>query len=47
MHPEVVRAEPGTCPNCWMALDLRTVTFENAPKPELWTRPGASGRASG
>lgn len=35
MHPEVVRAEPGTCPICGMALEPRTVTLEDAPNPEL------------
>ncbi|WP_438025361.1 heavy metal translocating P-type ATPase [Sorangium sp. So ce233] len=35
MHPEVVRAEPGSCPICGMALEPRTVTLEDAPNPEL------------
>jgi Cu+-exporting ATPase len=34
MHPEVVRAEPGSCPICGMALEPRTVTVEEA-NPEL------------
>jgi Cu+-exporting ATPase len=34
MHPEVVRAEPGSCPICGMALEPRTVTAEEA-NPEL------------
>jgi len=35
MHPDVVRAEPGACPICGMALEPRTVTLEEAPNPEL------------
>jgi len=34
MHPEVVRAEPGACPVCGMALEPRTVTAEEE-NPEL------------
>jgi Cu+-exporting ATPase len=34
MHPEVVRAEPGSCPICGMALEPRTVTVEER-NPEL------------
>jgi Cu+-exporting ATPase len=34
MHPEVVRAEPGSCPICGMALEPRTVTLEEE-NPEL------------
>jgi hypothetical protein len=30
MHPEVVRAQPGSCPVCGMALEPRTVTVEEA-----------------
>lgn len=35
MHPEIVRAEPGTCPICGMALEPRTVTVEDEPNVEL------------
>jgi len=35
MHPEVVRAEPGSCPICGMALEPRTVTGEEEINPEL------------
>jgi Cu+-exporting ATPase len=35
MHPEIVRSEPGACPICGMALELRTVTLEDEPNPEL------------
>ena len=34
MHPEIVRAEPGNCPICGMALEPRTVTVEE-DNPEL------------
>jgi Cu+-exporting ATPase len=34
MHPEIVRTEPGACPICGMALELRTVTVEEE-NPEL------------
>jgi Cu+-exporting ATPase len=34
MHPEIVRAEPGNCPICGMALEPRTVTVEE-DDPEL------------
>ena len=34
MHPEIVRAEPGSCPICGMALEPRTVTIEE-DNPEL------------
>jgi Cu+-exporting ATPase len=34
MHPEVVRAQPGTCPVCGMALEPRTVTVAER-NPEL------------
>ena len=34
MHPEIVRAEPGSCPICGMALEPRTVTVEE-DNPEL------------
>src|SRR5580704_1131604 len=35
MHPEIVRAEPGSCPLCGMALEPRTVSLDDAPSPEL------------
>ncbi len=35
MHPEVVRAEPGACPICGMALEPRTATAEEPENPEL------------
>lgn len=35
MHPEIVRAEPGDCPICGMALEPRTVVLEEGPNPEL------------
>jgi Cu+-exporting ATPase len=35
MHPEIVRDEPGSCPICGMALELRTVTLEDQTNPEL------------
>ena len=35
MHPEIVRAEPGFCPICGMALEPRTVTVEDEANPEL------------
>ncbi len=28
MHPEVIRAEPGSCPICGMALEAKTVSLE-------------------
>jgi len=34
MHPEIVRAAPGSCPICGMALEPRTVTAEEE-NPEL------------
>jgi Cu+-exporting ATPase len=34
MHPQIVRAEPGYCPICGMALEPRTVTVEE-DNPEL------------
>jgi Cu+-exporting ATPase len=34
MHPEVVQAEPGSCPICGMALEPRTATLDDA-NPEL------------
>jgi Cu+-exporting ATPase len=34
MHPEIVRAEPGNCPICGMALEPRTVTIKD-DNPEL------------
>jgi len=35
MHPEIVRPEPGACPICGMALELRTVTLDEEANPEL------------
>ena len=35
MHPEIVRAEPGSCPICGMALEPRTVTATEEDNPEL------------
>src|SRR6185437_9057199 len=35
MHPEIVRAEPGACPICGMALEPRTVAAEEKPSAEL------------
>lgn len=36
MHPQIVRTEPGNCPICGMALELRTVTPETEEEnPEL------------
>ena len=35
MHPEIVRANPGVCPICGMALEPRTVTLEEQPNAEL------------
>jgi Cu+-exporting ATPase len=35
MHPEIVRAEPGSCPKCGMALEPRTVALEEKANPEL------------
>ena len=35
MHPEIVRAAPGSCPICGMALEPRVPTAQDAPNPEL------------
>ncbi len=35
MHPEIVRAGPGTCPICGMALEPREISILDAPNPEL------------
>jgi Cu+-exporting ATPase len=35
MHPEIVRAEPLSCPICGMALEPRTVTLAVEENPEL------------
>jgi Cu+-exporting ATPase len=35
MHPEIVRAGPGACPICGMALEPRTVTAAEEENPEL------------
>src|SRR5262245_42194598 len=44
MHPEIVRAEPGTCPICGMALEPRTATAadENPELADMTRRFGAS-----
>ena len=35
MHPEVVRAAPGDCPSCGMALEPTTPSADSGPHPEL------------
>jgi len=35
MHPEIVRARPGSCPICGMALEPKTVTLDDKENPEL------------
>src|SRR5262245_30844917 len=35
MHPEIVRAGPGFCPICGMALEPRTASLTEAENPEL------------
>ena len=35
MHPEIVRAGPGSCPICGMALEPRTAIVEEEQNPEL------------
>ncbi len=35
MHPEIVRAGPGACPICGMALEPRTITAGDEENPEL------------
>ena len=35
MHAQIVRVAPGSCPICGMALELRTITAEEAPNTEL------------
>lgn len=35
MHPEIIRDSPGSCPICGMALELKTVSAEEAQNPEL------------
>ena len=35
MHPQIVRAAPGSCPICGMALELRTTGAVEGPDPEL------------
>jgi Cu+-exporting ATPase len=35
MHPEIVRAEPGSCPICGMALEPRAVSAAAEENPEL------------
>jgi Cu+-exporting ATPase len=41
MHPQIIRAEPGNCPICGMALELRTATAaveENAELTDMTRR---------
>jgi Cu+-exporting ATPase len=35
MHPEVVQDEPGSCPECGMALEPTIVAADEGPSPEL------------
>jgi Cu+-exporting ATPase len=35
MHPDIVRAGPGTCPVCGMALEPKVVSLEDGENPEL------------
>ncbi|WP_280775724.1 heavy metal translocating P-type ATPase [Rhizobium sp. SG_E_25_P2] len=35
MDPEIIRAEPGACPICGMALEPMTPSAEDGPNPEL------------
>jgi P-type Cu2+ transporter len=35
MHPEVLRDQPGSCPICGMALELKTVSLHDTDNPEL------------
>jgi Cu+-exporting ATPase len=35
MHPQIVRAGPGACPICGMALEPRTASAETTENPEL------------
>ncbi|MDA8084919.1 MAG: heavy metal-binding domain-containing protein [Nitrospiraceae bacterium] len=35
MHPEIIRAGPGSCPKCGMAPEPKTVTAEEEENPEL------------
>ena len=35
MHPDVLKDEPGNCPQCGMALEPMTVSAEEPPNPEL------------
>jgi P-type Cu+ transporter len=35
MHPEVVSAQPASCPKCGMALEPRTAALDEKPNPEL------------
>ena len=37
MHPQIVRAEPGNCPICGMALEPRGVGPRKSRTPELAT----------
>jgi P-type Cu+ transporter len=45
MHPQIVRAAPGNCPICGMALERRTIEATETANPELadmWRRLAAS-----
>src|SRR3989442_1648529 len=33
MHPQIVRDQPGNCPICGMALELRTVSLQEEENP--------------
>jgi Cu+-exporting ATPase len=35
MHPQIVRSDPGSCPICGMALELRTISVDEKENPEL------------
>ena len=35
MHPKIVKKEPSSCLICGMALEIRTVTLDETPNPEL------------
>ena len=35
MHPEIIRSEPGSCPKCGMALELRGIPGEDEENQEL------------
>jgi Cu+-exporting ATPase len=46
MHPEIVRSEPGNCPICGMALELRTISAGDEKNPELADMQRRFGSAS-